>query len=118
MDYNLQRPMDLRYGGPTRRVRVALILDLSGRPSMGLVEFLTVAGLVFINGFFVAAEFALVKVRTSQIDQLAEKGNWAAKMTSRAPGPARRLPVGVAGRHHGGEPGAGLGDREAADPGD
>src|SRR5918997_2812452 len=51
---------------------------------MGLVEFLVIAGLVFINGFFVAAEFALVKVRTSQIDQLVEKGNWAAKLTSRA----------------------------------
>src|SRR5947209_11233601 len=51
---------------------------------MGLVEFLTIAGLVFINGFFVAAEFALVKVRTSQIDQLVEEGHWAAKLTSRA----------------------------------
>src|SRR4051812_4561956 len=51
---------------------------------MGLVEFLIIAGLVFINGFFVAAEFALVKVRTSQIDQLVEKGHWAAKLTSRA----------------------------------
>ena len=40
--------------------------------------------MIFVNGFFVAAEFALVKVRTSQIDQLAEKGNWAAKLTSRA----------------------------------
>jgi len=51
---------------------------------MGLIELLIIAGLVFINGFFVAAEFALVKVRTSQIDQLAERGNWAAKLTSRA----------------------------------
>jgi CBS domain containing-hemolysin-like protein len=51
---------------------------------MGLVDFLIIAGLVFVNGFFVAAEFALVKVRTSQIDQLVEKGNWSAKLTSRA----------------------------------
>src|SRR3954465_11377155 len=51
---------------------------------MGLAEFFIIAGLVFINGFFVAAEFALVKVRTSQIAQLVEKGNWAAKLTSRA----------------------------------
>lgn len=50
---------------------------------MGLVEFLVVAGLLFANGFFVAAEFALVKVRTSQIDQMAEEGSWAAKLTSR-----------------------------------
>jgi CBS domain containing-hemolysin-like protein len=53
-------------------------------PVMGLLEFLIIAGLVFVNGFFVAAEFALVKVRASQIDQLAEQGNWAAKLTSRA----------------------------------
>ncbi len=52
--------------------------------SLGVFEFLIIAGLVFINGFFVAAEFALVKVRTSQIDQLVEEGNWAAKLTSRA----------------------------------
>jgi len=51
---------------------------------MVLSQFLIIAGLIFINGFFVAAEFALVKVRTSQIDHLVEKGNWAAKLTSRA----------------------------------
>ncbi len=51
---------------------------------MGFADFCIIAGLIFINGFFVAAEFALVKVRTSQIDQLAEEGNWAAKLTSRA----------------------------------
>ena len=51
---------------------------------MSLLQFLIIAGLVFVNGFFVAAEFALVKVRTGQIDQLAEQGNWAAKLTSRA----------------------------------
>src|SRR3954452_18546574 len=51
---------------------------------MGFVELLIIATLVFINGFFVAAEFALVKVRTSQIDRLAEKGSWAARLTSRA----------------------------------
>ncbi len=45
---------------------------------------LIVAGLILINAYFVAAEFALVKVRTSQIDQLVEKGSWAARMTSKA----------------------------------
>ncbi len=50
---------------------------------MDASQLLLIAGLIFINGFFVAAEFALVKVRTSQIDQLAEKGNWAAKLTSK-----------------------------------
>jgi CBS domain containing-hemolysin-like protein len=51
---------------------------------MVVSQFLIIAGLIFVNGFFVAAEFALVKVRTGQIEQLAEKGNWAAKLTSRA----------------------------------
>jgi len=51
---------------------------------MDVSQFLIIVGLIFINGFFVAAEFALVKVRTGQIEQLAERGNWAAKLTSRA----------------------------------
>jgi CBS domain containing-hemolysin-like protein len=51
---------------------------------MAASQFLIIAGLIFVNGFFVAAEFALVKVRASQIDRLAEQGNWAAKLTSRA----------------------------------
>lgn len=50
---------------------------------MGIVRFLTVAGLLFANAFFVAAEFALVKVRVSQIEHLAESGNWAARLTNR-----------------------------------
>jgi CBS domain containing-hemolysin-like protein len=51
---------------------------------MGYLEILCIAGLIAINGFFVTAEFALVKVRTTQIDQLAGQGNWAAKLTSKA----------------------------------
>ncbi len=34
-----------------------------------------IALLVILNGFFVAAEFALVKIRTSQLDTLASEGN-------------------------------------------
>jgi CBS domain containing-hemolysin-like protein len=37
--------------------------------------------LVLINGFFVAAEFALVKVRSSQIDLRAQEGNKLARLT-------------------------------------
>ena len=51
---------------------------------MGYLEILIIAGLILINGFFVTVEFALVKVRATQIDQLAEQGNWAAKLTSKA----------------------------------
>ncbi|MEP1741985.1 MAG: hemolysin family protein [Kangiellaceae bacterium] len=39
--------------------------------------------LLAINGFFVAAEFALVKVRSFQIDSLADSGSRAAKLTQR-----------------------------------
>ena len=66
-----------------RPVGRAPSLDRTAR-LMGVSQFLVIAGLIFINGFFVAAEFALVKVRTSQIDQLVERGNWAAKLTSKA----------------------------------
>ncbi|MBP1992829.1 hemolysin family protein [Paenibacillus eucommiae] len=38
-----------------------------------------VLGLVLLNGFFVAAEFAMVKVRSSRIDTLAEEGRTNAK---------------------------------------
>jgi CBS domain containing-hemolysin-like protein len=51
---------------------------------MDFTHFLIIAGLILINAYFVAAEFALVKVRTSQIDQMVEKGSWAARMTSKA----------------------------------
>ncbi len=50
----------------------------------GYIEILLIAGLILINGFFVSVEFALVKVRATQIDELAEKGNWAARLTSKA----------------------------------
>jgi CBS domain containing-hemolysin-like protein len=40
--------------------------------------------LVLINGFFVAAEFALVSVRRTRIEQLANEGNFFAKKTHRA----------------------------------
>src|SRR5271169_2132876 len=51
---------------------------------MGYIEILLIAGLILINGFFVSVEFALVKVRATQIDELAGQGNWAAKLTSKA----------------------------------
>jgi CBS domain containing-hemolysin-like protein len=47
-------------------------------------HFLIISGLILVNAYFVAAEFALVKVRTSQIDQLAQQGNWAARLTGKA----------------------------------
>ena len=43
------------------------------------LKILLVLGLVLFNGFFVAAEFALVKVRETQLDPLAARGNRRAK---------------------------------------
>lgn len=51
---------------------------------MGAWDAFYLIALLFANGFFVAAEFALVKVRVSQVDQLAQEGRWAAKLTRSA----------------------------------
>ena len=45
---------------------------------------LAVLGLVFANGFFVAAEFSLVTVRKTRIDQLIAEGNRRARTVRRA----------------------------------
>lgn len=47
---------------------------------MTVLELIFVLFLVLANGFFVAAEFALVKVRLSQVEQLAREGSWSAKV--------------------------------------
>ncbi len=44
-------------------------------PGVITFNFLGILLLVFLNGFFVAAEFALIKVRGSQLDPLIEDGN-------------------------------------------
>src|SRR4028118_471102 len=97
--------------------------------------------LVALNGFFVAAEFALVKVRPTQIDPWVSAGAGRGPVRRRpsvrpgrgpphpgrplgaaGPGPGEggaphgppsgRLPLGDPARHHPGQPGAGL-DRRA-----
>ena len=49
-----------------------------------LLEILVIIGLVAANGFFVAAEFALVKVRTSQLEPLQKQGGWRVKVAIQA----------------------------------
>jgi CBS domain containing-hemolysin-like protein len=49
-------------------------------PGLVLVQILAVAALVLLNGFFVAAEFALVKVRDTQLDMLVAKGHRRARV--------------------------------------
>lgn len=48
------------------------------------IRLLAVLGLVLMNGFFVAAEFALVSARATRINQLAEEGNWSARTVQKA----------------------------------
>ena len=45
-----------------------------------LLKILAVLVLVLLNGFFVAAEFALVKVRLTQLDPLIAKGHVRARL--------------------------------------
>ena len=43
------------------------------------INIFIIAFLLFVNGFFVAAEFSLVKVRKTRLEQLCSKGNYKAK---------------------------------------
>ena len=43
------------------------------------INIFIIAFLLFVNGFFVAAEFALVKVRKTRLEQLSNEGNSRAK---------------------------------------
>jgi len=49
-------------------------------PAVILGKVAAIAALVGLNGFFVACEFAIVKVRGSQLDALIEEGNARAKL--------------------------------------
>jgi hypothetical protein len=44
------------------------------------LKVLLVLGLIAVNGFFVAAEFALVKIRATQLDTLVAHGHRRAKV--------------------------------------
>ncbi len=58
-----------------------------------IFPFLAIAGLILINGLFVAAEFAIIGVRPSRLEQLAEEGNRTAQSIHdilRLPGRADR----------------------------
>jgi putative hemolysin len=46
-------------------------------------EILVIVALTFLEGFFVAAEIALVSIRRSRVDQLVEEGNSAARRVRR-----------------------------------
>ena len=52
-------------------------------PANILINISIIAFLLFVNGFFVAAEFALVKVRKTRLEQLCNEGNSNAKRALR-----------------------------------
>ena len=45
-----------------------------------LIPIAIIVALVLANGLFVAAEFAIVKVRSTKVRELAEQGDWRAAM--------------------------------------
>src|SRR5437660_507434 len=49
-------------------------------PAMVIGKLTIIVGLVGLNGFFVACEFAIIKVRASQLDTLVEEGNAPARL--------------------------------------
>lgn len=52
-------------------------------PFIVLFNVLAVLFLVFLNAFFVAAEFAMVKIRDTRVQQLVEEGNVRAKFAKK-----------------------------------
>ncbi|QMV43851.1 hemolysin family protein [Cohnella cholangitidis] len=55
---------------------------MDGDPFPLSVDLVLIFALVFLNGFFVAAEFAMVKARGSRIDSLVQEGHKKAKVAS------------------------------------
>ena len=75
------------------------------------LHILGVVVLVLLNGFFVAAEFSLVKVRDTQLSPLVRQGHRRAQVADFILQPARLVPERGATGHHADEPGPGL-DRQ------
>ncbi len=48
------------------------------------IRLLLIVALLFFNGFFVAAEFALVRSRRSRLEAMARRGGWRARLALRA----------------------------------
>ncbi len=59
---------------------------MSSDPLPLLLNAVLIIVLVLLNGFFVAAEFAMVKVRNSRIDALAQSGNVNARFAQKITG--------------------------------
>ena len=51
-----------------------------------LARLIAIAVLLLVNGFFVAAEFALVRSRRTRLESMARTGDWKARLALRAAG--------------------------------
>jgi CBS domain containing-hemolysin-like protein len=60
---------------------VAAVVTEGELPSLGvlIIPIIIIIFLVILNGLFVIAEFAIIGVRPSQMEHLANEGNWTAK---------------------------------------
>src|ERR1051325_6573353 len=56
------------------------VADHWDSPLIIIGKLAAIVGLVALNGFFVACEFAIVKVRVSQLDALVDEGNASARL--------------------------------------
>jgi hypothetical protein len=69
-------------------------------PGIIFLKLLAVVFLVLLNGFFVASEFAIVKVRASQLDALAAPSNGPCSACPACYQPLRLLSFSHAARHY------------------
>src|SRR5262245_921094 len=73
-------------GFPAARAPAMLNAPRAGAPNLGstmLLLILLAFVLLFLNAFFVAAEFAIVKVRHTQLESMATQGSWRARLAQR-----------------------------------
>jgi CBS domain containing-hemolysin-like protein len=56
-----------------------------------LPRLIAIAVLLLLNGFFVAAEFSLVRSRRTRLESMARTGDWKARVTLRASGNLARV---------------------------
>jgi CBS domain containing-hemolysin-like protein len=56
-----------------------------------LPRLIAILGLLVLNGFFVAAEFALVRSRRTRLESMARTGDWKARVALRASGNLARV---------------------------
>jgi hypothetical protein len=69
-------------------------------PGVILLKLLAIGSLVALNGFFGASEFAIVKVRASQLVRPGRPRQWARPARPTRDHPPRRLSFGNPARYH------------------